>query len=61
MSVGHRCLVTSIEAVESFSFRDVFISQGIDILRLQTWPTLLHFHGMVVRVGCVIEPQDPFH
>ena len=56
MDVGHRRLVSSIEKVESFSVRDIFIGQGIDILRVQKRPTLLHFHGVAVCVGCVVGP-----
>ena len=56
----HHCLVSSIETIESFPLRDVFKGKGIDILRLQTSPKLLHFHSVAVRVMFVVELQDPF-
>ena len=60
MGVDHRRLVSSIETVESFPLRDVFMGQGVDNLTLQTRPTLLHFHSVAPCVRCVVELQDPF-
>ena len=60
MGLGHRPLVSSIETIESFPLRDVFMDQGVDILRLQTRPMLLHFHSVAACLRCVVELQDPF-
>ena len=46
MGVGHRRLVSLVEAIESFPLPDVFTGKGVNILRLQTRPTLLPFHSV---------------
>ena len=60
MGVRHRRLVPPIETIESFYIPDVFLGQGIDILRLQTRPALLHFHGVAVCMRAAVELQNPF-
>ena len=50
--------MSSIEAIESFPLRDIFMSQGVDILSLQTRLTLLHFHSVAACVRCVVELQS---
>ena len=57
--IGHRSLVSFIEAFESFLLRDVFMGKGVDILRLQMRPGLLHFHSLAACVRCVVELQGP--
>ena len=59
MSVRHRRLVSFIEAFESFPLRHAFMGKGVDFRRLQTRPTLLHFHSVAACVRCVVELQDP--
>ena len=59
MTVGHLRLVSFIEAFESFPLRDVLMGKGVDILRLQTRPTLLHFQSVAAWLRCVVELQDP--
>ena len=59
MSVGQRRPVSFIEAFESLPLRDIFMGKGVDILRLQTRPMLLHFHSVAAWVRCVVELQDP--
>ena len=59
MSVRHCRLVSFIEAFESFPLRYAFMRKGVDFRRLQTRPTLLHFHSVAACVRCVVEFQDP--
>ena len=58
MSLRHRRLVTLFEAFESFPLRYAFMNKGVDFRRLQTRPTLLHFHSVAACVRCVVEFQD---
>ena len=60
MGVGDCRPVSWIWTVKRFYVRDLFLGQGIDILTLQTRPTPLHCHAVAVRVGRVVERQDPF-
>ena len=59
MSVHHCRFVSLIEAFKSFPLRYPFISKGVDLLRLQSRPTLLHFHSVAACVRCGVELQDP--
>ena len=59
MSLHHRRLVSLIEAFQSFLLRYAFMGKGVNFRRLQTRPTLLHFHSVAGCVRCIVELQDP--